>query len=338
MIIPTFFKQNFAMHLLGSCFVELFPNLQLLDLKVFPDRFSIDFSFSRTLSSEEFSMVRGRFFEKISRNQKGDIREMVSKNACDLLKHYKQIFLTDLVNREEMFTTMLCMDLYNAPLFGLIDQDLSSIKQIHLEMQDHGEKKWMGKKVHHYTMDGFIFHSGNDLQNYLKLTNSLNKMDHREIGKRENLFWIEDGIISFSQKGEKLIQEQISSITSTFGDLVYFEEQPEVFQKLVKIDSFTRYAEEEGCYQGICYGLKSTQNIRSINLYDFSKKYLIEKLIQFFKKIEIEIKIDEKGDFVTIDYRGITWEIVKIFKEEKYLYGQVNILCLFAISLENNFK
>ena len=122
---PTFPELNYAMHILASSFVELFPNLQLLNFDIFPDRFRVEFSFARKLSAEELQMLKDRFFLKIGRGEKGEIREMVSKNACDMLKHHKQIFLTELVDRDEMFTDMFCMDLYNAPIFGEIDQEAS---------------------------------------------------------------------------------------------------------------------------------------------------------------------------------------------------------------------
>ena len=61
--------------------------------------------------------------QKAEGRERGDIREMVSKNACDLLKYHKQIFMTDLVDREEMFAPMFCMDPYHAPLHGDLDQE-----------------------------------------------------------------------------------------------------------------------------------------------------------------------------------------------------------------------
>lgn len=323
------------MHLVAASLVELFPNFQLLDLSVYPDRSCIDFSFSRELSLEELQLVKGRFFEKIKRGEQGDIREMVSKNACDLLKYHKQIFLTELVDREEMFTEMLCMDVYNAPLSGEIDQQKSAIAELKLDMYDLGEKKVMKRKVHHYRLDVFTFFSKSDRKKWETLDWS---QDHLETGSKNKLFWVEDGLKSFSQKGESEFQKLIASAAAFFGDKVHFDGEAEDFAVTSGSKDFFMCEEFPGQYEGICYGLKETELTRGIIAWSFSRKNLKEKLKEFVKSLGLEGDYDGKDRFLVYDYKGISWVVSELIDNSKYLTLEINLQCLFALQLEKNAK
>ncbi|MCH9616867.1 MAG: hypothetical protein SP4CHLAM5_01420 [Chlamydiia bacterium] len=335
MKFPLFPQQNYAMHLVAASLVELFPNFQLLDLSVYPDRSCIDFSFARELSLEELKLAKGRFFEKLKRGDRGDIREMVSKNACDLLKHYKQIFLTELVDREEMFTEMLCMDVYNAPLSGEIDQGKSSIAELKLDMYDLGEKKVMKRKVHHYRLDVFTFFSKADRSAWESLDWS---RDHLELGSKEKLFWVEDGLKSFSKKGECEFEKLISNAANFFGDKVYFDGEVEDFYSLSKCKEFFACEETEGNYDGICYGLKETELSRSITAWSFSSKKLNEKLVEFVTSLGLSGFYDDQNRYHIYDYRGVPWVIAELIDNSKYLTLEINLQCLFALQLEKKGK
>jgi hypothetical protein len=335
MKFPLFPQQNYAMHLVAASLVELFPNFQLLDLSVYPDRSCIDFSFSRELSLEELKLVKGRFFEKIKRGDKGAIREMVSKNACDLLKHFKQIFLTELVDREEMFTEMLCMDVYNAPLSGEIDQEKSGIAELKLDMYDLGEKKVMKRKVHHYRLDIFTFFSKSDRNKWETLDWS---RDHLELGSKDKLFWVEDGLKSFSEKGELEFEKLLSNAAKFFGSKVYFDGEVEDFYALSKCKEFFMSEEVAGNYDGICYGLKETEALRSITAWSFSSKKLSERLEDFVASLGLVGFYDEKNRFHIYDYKGTPWVISELIDNSKYLTLEVNLQCLFALQLEKKDK
>lgn len=337
MNIPVFSEQNFAMHLLGASFVELFPNLQLLDLSVYPDRFCIDFSFSRTLSLQEIMMLKTRFFEKMKGEDRGQIREMVSKNACDLLKHYKQMFLTELVDREEQFTEMLCMQVYQAPIFGEIDLDCKSIKEIKLEMFDLGEKKWMKKRVHHFRMEGFVFHSKEDRAAFEKLEGD-GKQDHLSIGQKEGLFWVEDGLVSFSAKGEKEFQKLIIKAENFFGGRVYFETDAEDFSKITGEKDFFVMERAEGQFDGICYGLKETEVTRVLTAFTFSGKNLKNQLENFLNELGVSFQFDQNDRCVVVDFKGIPWVIAEIGEENNYKFIEINLQGLYALQVENLVK
>ncbi len=337
MNIPVFSEQNFAMHLLGASFVELFPNLQLLDLSVYPDRFCIDFSFSRTLSLQEIVMLKTRFFEKMKGEDRGEIREMVSKNACDLLKHYKQMFLTELVDREEQFTEMLCMQVYQAPVFGEINLDCKSIKEIKLEMYDLGEKKWMKRSVHHFRLEGFVYYSKEDRLMFEKLEKD-GRQDHLEIGKKEGLFWVEDGLVSFSGKGEKEFQKLIIKAESFFGERVYFEGDVDDFRKVSGEKDFFVIERAEGQFDGICYGLKEAEMIRVLTAFSFSNKNLKNQLENFLNTLHLSGHFDESNRCLVHDFKGIPWIIAEIGEENNCSFVEINLQCLYALQVENLVK
>ena len=328
MKIPTFPEQNYAMHLVAASLVELFPNFQLLDLTVYPDRSCIDFSFARELSLEELKLVKGRFFEKVKSRSQGAIREMVSKNACDLLKHHKQIFLTDLVDREEMFTDMLCMDVYNAPLVGEIDQEKSDVRELKLDMFDLGEKKWMKRKVHHYRLEIFSFYSKEDRSSW----------DALKPFPQGKLFWVDDGLKSFSAAGEEEFEKFSSSLTAFFGEKVYFDGEVEAFYKVSGVKDFFMHEEIPGKYDGISYGLKETETVRGAVAWSFSGKDLNEKMTESLRSTGLEGEIDEQGKIIVYDYKGIPWVISELLGESYYFSLEINLQCLFALSLEKKAK
>ena len=327
---PTFPEQNYAMHILAASFVELFPNLQFLDFSVFPDRFCIDFSFARTLSMEELQMLKDRFFLKIKRKDRGEVKEMVSKNACDMLKHYKQIFLTDLIDREEMFVKMLCMDLYNAPLIGEIDQE-GSFNQLKLEMFDQGKKKWMSRNVHHFRVEGFVFYSKED-----KIS-SLSQL-HQEIGKKESLFWVEGGRVAFSGKGEEAFESILDLCSKHFGEKVYFDFEPASFAAISEMKDFYMLISHPGDYNGIDYGLKQTNFTRSIVAFSFSEKDLASKVKQFVSELGLVGEFDKQGKLVVYDYKGIPWVVGENNDSSKSFTIEINLQCLFALMLEKRVQ
>ena len=327
---PTFPELNYAMHILASSFVELFPNLQLLDFAIFPDRFCIDFSFARKLSPEEIQMLKDRFFLKIGKKEKGDIREMVSKNACDMLKHHKQLFLTELIDKEETFTPMICMSVYNAPIVGEIDQE-AEFKSLNLKLNDLGEKKWMSRRVHHYSVEGFAFYSEYNIEPLLSQL-------HEEIGKKEALFWVEGGKVAFSSNGEKKFEALFPLCSKYFGEKVYFEFEPAEFVQISGIKNFYVYFETPGVYDGIAYGLKETDVVRSIMVYSYSEVNLSDSLTLFVSELGLTGQFDKYGMFLVYDYKGIPWVVAKNNDDSESFSIEVDLQCLFALMLEKRMQ
>ena len=322
------------MHLTAMSMVELFPKLQFLGLDIYPDRFSIEFSFSRTLSPQEIEMLKDRFFEKIKSKHKANIREMVTKNVCDLFKHYKQIFMQGMVDRDEMFTMMFCDDLYNGPLIGEINQEDFDYRAIRYSLFDLGEKKWMKKKIHHYRLEGFIYFTEADYQNSEKSINKIEERDHRIQGKKNSLFSVNDGEIAFMPKGEADIEELIGKASEYFGGKIFFTGEVEDFYKKTEIKKFHIYEELEGNYTGIDYGLKSTNYNRSLMCYDFSNSDLKKAVQEFTKNLGLFGEFDSSGQFIITDYKGIEWKCAELFLGKKYLSIEINLLSYFALILE----
>ncbi|MCH9621063.1 MAG: hypothetical protein S4CHLAM20_04780 [Chlamydiia bacterium] len=334
MKLPSYAEQNYAMNLVASALVELFPKLQILDLVVLPDRFSVDFSFSRPLEIQEMHMVKERFFAKLQRNEKGTIREMVSKNACDMLKHQKQIFLTDLVNRDEQFVDMLCMDVFHAPLIGEIDQKESKIKEVKLSVYDHGEKKWSKKKVHHYCLEGFCFYSSMDR----KKQEETDQVDHVTIGKEEKLFWINEEGVFFSKLGEEKIEKLIDQAKGFFGGKVFFEGDEEVFSEVSGEKDFFRLDLIESDDLSELYGLKGAIVQRAIICFSFSNKDLNKQLEKFCDHLNLKSEMNEFDEFIVIDFKGIPWVIAEFEDVNDYLILEINLTRIFALSLEKTMK
>lgn len=318
------------MHLIASALVELFPKLQILDLVVLPDRFIVDFSFSRGLDLDELKRVKERFFEKVRREEKGAIREMVSKNACDMLKHHKQVFLTELVDREEMFCDMFCMDVYNAPLIGEIDQDECGIKEVKLKTYDHGEKKWSKKKVHHYSLEGFSYYSKFDRKEAEKAESTFEGADHVSIGKLKSLFWVSDEGLFFSDIGESEYEKLIDKAKTFFGPKVFFDSDPELFSELSGLDAFLIEDEFESDELSSLYGLKASGVQRGLSAFSFSNSNLKRAFKDFSELLGLEVS----DDFVAYDYRGIPWEIALYEEEEGVCVLEIYLQTIFALLLE----
>ena len=329
MILPTFPQLHYAMHLLGGSLVELFPKLQLLDMEVYPDRVLIDFSFARELSLEELAMIKTRFLQKAEAKAKGDIREMVSKNAADLLKYHNQIFLTDLVDREEMFAPMFCMDPYHAPLYGELDQK-ASFSDIKLDMLDFGPKKWMKRKVHHYRLDAMIFFHKSDRKKWESLAL---KKDHRKIGEEEALFFVEDGLQFFTGKGEAAVENFIDVVAKGFGEKVFFDGDAGEFFELTGVADFYAVDEVSGDYGEICYGLKEAEQQRVLSAWTFSQKDVKKTFDSLMEELSFSGAWGE-GEFFLHDFLGVPWKIAEMEERNKYFTITINLQCLFAIHIE----
>ncbi|MCH9811275.1 hypothetical protein K0U07_00765 [bacterium] len=309
--------------------VELFPKLQLLDMEVYPDRAMVDFSFSRELSIEELKMLKARFLQKIEAKEEGDIREMVSKNACDLLKYHKQIFLTDLVDREEMFAEMFCMDPYHAPLRGDLDQG-ASFGEVKLDMFEFGAKKWMKKKVHHYRLEAMFFFSMADRKKWEGLAS---KEDHQVIGKKKDLFWVEDGVQFFSGKGEAKFQDFVDQIAKNFGEKVFFDGDIEDFQEISSSSDFYLVEKVAGNFGEISYGLKELEQHRVFSAWSFTKKDLKKSFTLLMEDLKL-LGSWNGEEFLSYDFLGIPWCVAEFEGSGKYFSITINLQCLFALDLE----
>jgi len=327
---PTIPELNYAMHLLASCFIELFPKLQLFDFELFPDRFHVHFSFSRTLSLEEMKMLKERFFLKIEKKEKGAIREMVSKNACDMLVHQRQFFLTQLIDKQEPFTPMFCMDLYSAPLTLEIEQEVS-FKGFECLLMDKGEGKILGKKIHHYILEGFVFLSQDGKRCSME-------QFHQKIGEEKGWFWIKEGSVAFSSKGEKEFDLLFSSCSDYFGEKIFLNMSPERFSVLSGFKDFYCHEISDGSFNGIEYGLKEGLFARMVCAFSFSGKDLLKKCIDFLKNLGLKGEMDKNSRVFVTDYKGIPWMV----GEGEYSNGefslQMNLQTIYALLLEKTMQ
>jgi len=306
-----------AVELFAASLLEIAPKIILIETRATRLGFVLDFISPTPIHKDILEVCLERTRGKIKSNVEVRLLEMTSKNAYEYMRHLKQSFRMDVVDREEQFTNVLQIGEYANILEGEICLDLSQIGIIEVEgIEEGGEVLFYKKKTPVTRIKGMAEGSKEELKQHKKNIREGILRDHREVREYyifddEGMVWLGEGISKRMQMEEK--------VRSTFSHLGFKEversDERSLFSLGEKVFEFGLLEEESPAE----FGLKDALVQRVITATILQRKRDVNSLLQLFdelSKIFPQLEDVKRGeDFIAvIDPYGLEWRIAEAEK------------------------
>jgi len=256
-------------HLLAYAVRELYPEVRLGIGPSIENGFYYDFEFKNPISNEDLQKIEKKMKELIKQNIKFEKKIVSRKEVEKIFKNqpHKLELIKEIKNKITIFKCGNFIDLCSGPHVKSskeINPDAFKLTKIAGAYWRGDEKKTMLTRIY-----GTAFKTKKELNAHFKLMEEVGKRDHRKIGEKLELFFIDEnigpGLILWQPKGALL--------------------------KKIIID----YALNEYLKEG--YQLVDTPHIAKLNLWEISghTKHYKENMMPPFHMAEIDK--EEKDDY-----------------------------------------
>ena len=192
---PNYTIKNSACRLLAISVQSLFPKAQLVSGEVTDLGFYYDFFFPEPITEEQIPFIEERMRDFMRQDVPIKNLEMVRKNAIELFKYHRQDLKTVLLKGNVETLVHVCQigqfyDLGYPPFVPSTKQiGVVKLLEIHpLKLSLPGRPNLALTRIR-----GTAFPDAKSLKNFLRASEEAKKRDHRQLGKKLQLFSLEEG-------------------------------------------------------------------------------------------------------------------------------------------------
>jgi hypothetical protein len=326
-----------AVELFAASLLEIVPKIILIETRATRLGFVLDFISPTVVDEEILKVCLERTKGKLKSKEEPRLLEMTSKNAYEYMRHIKQPFRMEKVDREEQFTNVVQIGDYANILEGEICLDFDQVGVVEIEgIEDGGEVLFYKKKTRVTRIKGMAEGSKEELKEHKKKIREAALKDHRKAQEyylfdEAGMVWFESGLLERKQVEEK-IREGLSSLG--FKEVERMDERAlfSVGEKIFEFD----WAELESRAE---FGLKDALLQRVVTVAILQRKRDVNSLLQLFDELSKifpqleDVRIGE--DFISaIDPYGLDWRIVEAERCESGWEVTVWIDRLMALIIE----
>ncbi len=219
-------RHSFA-HLIGHAIKQIYPNAKMAIGPVIKNGFYYDIECEKSLNIEDLSLIEKKINELIKLNYDVVRKVVLPKEALKVFKDrgesYKQEIINEIPDGEEiaLYYHQEYIDMCRGP-------HVPNTKFLkHFKLTKVSGAYWRGDSNNEMLQRiyGTAWNSKEELDNYVEKIEAAEKLDHRKIGKQQDLFHFQDeapGMVFWHSKGwiiYNILKQYIRDITLKNGYL-----------------------------------------------------------------------------------------------------------------------